>query len=93
MKEGAKEGTLVPEDNDFTKKDFGTFIPWNLMKFSKHCRKNVFYENGSYPDGIYLFKVENGNTRTICEICLKLTIETSDGYNRLLSTIFIINFE
>ena len=63
------------------------------MKFSKHCRKNVFYENGSYPDGIYLFKVESGNTRTICEICLKLTIETSDGYNRLLSTIFIINFE
>ena len=23
--------------------------------------------------GIYLFKVNNGNTRTICEICLKLT--------------------
>ena len=53
----------------------------------------MFDENGSYPDGIYLFKVENGNTKTICEICLKLTIETSDGYNRLLSTIFIINFE
>ena len=63
------------------------------MKFSKHCRENVFYENGSYPDGIYLFKVANGNTRTICEICLKLTIKTSDGYNRLLSTIFIIDFK
>ena len=61
MKEDAKEGTLVPEDNDFTKKDFGTFIPWNLMKFSKHCRENVFFnENRSYPVGIYLFKVDNG---------------------------------
>ena len=33
---------------------------------------------GSYPAGIYLFKVNNGNTRTICEICLKLTIKTLD---------------
>ena len=61
MKEEAKEGTLVPEDNDFTKKDFGTFIPWNLMKFSEHCRENVFLnENRSYAVGIYLFKVDNG---------------------------------
>ena len=25
------------------------------------------------PVGIYLFKVNNGNTRTLCEICSKLT--------------------
>ena len=25
--------------------------------------------------GIYLFKVNNGNTRTICKICSKLTIK------------------
>ena len=26
----------------------------------------------SFPLGIYLFKVQNGNARKICEICLKL---------------------
>ena len=25
------------------------------------------------PNGIYLFKVNNGNTKIICEICSKLT--------------------
>ena len=29
----------------------------------------------SYPAGIYLLKVNNGNTRTRCEICLKLIIK------------------
>ena len=30
------------------------------------------------PSGIYLFKVSNGNTRTICEIYSKLTIKTPE---------------
>ena len=30
----------------------------------------------SFPAGIYLLKVNNRNTRTRCEICSKLTIET-----------------
>ena len=30
------------------------------------------------PAGIYLFKVSNGNTRTVCEIFSKLTIKTPD---------------
>ena len=29
-----------------------------------------------YPAGMQLFKVNNGDTRTICEICSKLTIKT-----------------
>ena len=29
-----------------------------------------------YPVGIYFLKVNNGNTRTICKICLKLTKKT-----------------
>ena len=29
-----------------------------------------------YPAKIYLFKVNNRNTRKRCEICLKLTIKT-----------------
>ena len=28
------------------------------------------------PTGIYLFKVNNGNTRTRCEVCSKLTANT-----------------
>ena len=28
--------------------------------------------------GIYMFKVNNGNTRTRCEICSKLTIKTPE---------------
>ena len=30
----------------------------------------------SIPTGFYLFNVNNGNTRAICEICLKLTGKT-----------------
>ena len=30
------------------------------------------------PAGIYLFKVNNRNTRTRCEICSKLTINTPE---------------
>ena len=33
---------------------------------------------GSIPAGNYMFKVNNRNTRTRCEICSKLTIKTSE---------------
>ena len=36
--------------------------------------------------GIYLFKVNNGNTRTMREICLKLTIKTPE--RRQLTSLF-----
>ena len=32
----------------------------------------------NYPVGIYLFKVNNRNTRTRCKICSKLTIRTPE---------------
>ena len=41
---------------------------------------------------IYLFKVNNGNTRTMCEVCSKLTIKTPEWRLRC-SGFFIINFE
>ena len=31
-----------------------------------------------FPFDIYLFKVNNGNTSTMCEICSKLTIKTPE---------------
>ena len=45
------------------------------------------------PAGIYLFKVNNRNTRTRCEICSKLTIKTTERRQWRRSSVFIINFE
>ena len=44
------------------------------------------------PAGMYLFKVNNRNTRTICDICSKLTIKTLE-WRRRRSGVFIVNFE
>ena len=38
-----------------------------------------------------MFKVNNKNTRTRCELCSKLTIKTPDHWRR--SSVFIVNFE
>ena len=40
--------------------------------------------------GIHLFKVNNRNSRTRCEICSKLTIKT---YQWWRSSVFIVNLE
>ena len=45
------------------------------------------------PAGIYLFKVNNGNTRTMFEICSKLTIKTPERRQLRRSGVFIVNFE
>ena len=42
------------------------FIRDNFFHFLRKC----FFK---HPVGICLFKVNNGNTRKMCEICLKLT--------------------
>ena len=47
----------------------------------------------SNPAGIYLFKVNNRNTRTRCEICSKLTINTPERRQWRRSGVFIVNFE
>ena len=46
----------------------------------------------TYPAGICLLKVNNRNTKTICEICLKLTINAPERRWRR-SSFFIANFE
>ena len=38
----------------------------------------MLYNSEQCPIDIYLFKFNNGNTRTMCEICSKLTIQTSN---------------
>ena len=45
------------------------------------------------PAGNYMFKVNNRNTSTRCEICSKLTITTPEQRQWRRSGVFIINFE
>ena len=33
---------------------------------------------GNFPVTVYLFKVDNGNVSTMCEICSKLTLKAPD---------------
>ena len=56
----------------------------------KHLRWSFLRK---YPVGIYLLKVKNRNTRTRCEICLKLTIKTPERRQWRRSGVFIVNFE
>ena len=46
-----------------------------------------------FPTGIYLFKVNNRNTRTRYEICSKLTVKTPERRQWLRPGVFIVNFE
>ena len=54
-------------------------LPWK-QNFMIYTGEKLFKSNSRaslstfFPFGIYLFKVNNGNTRTICEIRSKLTI-------------------
>ena len=45
------------------------------------------------PTGNYMFKVNNRNTRTRCEICSKLTIKIPERRQWRRSGISIVNFE
>ena len=66
------------------------------MFFPKVISKNNFIGLPriiDFPVGIYLFKVNNRNTRTRCEICSKLTINTPERRQWRRSGVFIVNFE
>ena len=55
-----------------------------------HC-SNVFTNN--FPAGNYMFKVNNKNPRTWCEICSKLKIKAPKQRNWRRSGVFNVNFE
>ena len=52
--------------------------------------KNYWNNN---PASNYMFKVNNRNTRTNCDICSKLTIKTPERCHWRRSGVFIVNFE
>ena len=75
------------------------------IQFCNSCCNSVFREffletfslkhyksflEGLYPAGIYLVKVNNGNTRTVCKIC---PIINFISYSSYCSGISIVNFE
>ena len=45
------------------------------------------------PAGNYMFKANNRNNRTTCEICSKLTIKTPELRDWHRSGVFIVKFE
>ena len=48
------------------------------MQDEEPCRKKFVVNFSIFPAGIYLFKDNNRNISSMCEICLKLTIKTPE---------------
>ena len=46
-----------------------------------------------FPADNYMFKVNNRDTETRCEICSKLTMKTLEPPHLRRSDVFIVNFE
>ena len=65
------------------------------MQASAHLYFRIFRYSASvveeYLSGIYLFKVNNGGTRAICEICSKLRIKTDVVVIVSLSILITLN--
>ena len=80
---GAKANATVP------RRDKQGKMRKKLWFLSK-ARKSQVNDN---PAGNYMFKVNNRNTRTKCEICSKLTIKTPERRKWRRSGVFIVNFE
>ena len=50
--------------------------PCNKVVNSFCKRAPLLISDRVIPDGNYMFKVNNRNTKTMCEICSKLTVKT-----------------
>ena len=57
------------------------------------CTTQWWHLRSSNPDAYYMFKVNNRNTRTRCEICSELTIKTPKRRQWRRSCAFIVNFK
>ena len=55
-----------------------TIRQWNVVfkRYSTAFIVHFYHVFNHRPAGTYLLKVSDGNTRTMCEICSKLTIKT-----------------
>ena len=68
---------------------------FSIMHMKVDCiiKWSALFIRKKIPAGIFLFKVNNRNTRTRCEICSKLTINTPERRQWRRSGVFIVNFE
>ena len=78
---------------------FLTDIP-QLGSIQNIFKTHFFSANESHPTDIYLFKVSDGNTKTMCEIYSKLTKKHQTDVNgntitvcEICSGVFIVHFE
>ena len=60
---------------------------------SKYGRRTVSIFSHTFPADNYTFKVNNSNTRTMCEICSKWTMKTPARRQWRRSGVFIVSFE
>ena len=63
------------------------------MKILNQVSEVLTCSHHSYSAAYYMFKVNNRNTRTRCEICSKLTINTPERCQSPRSVVFIVNFK
>ena len=63
----------------------------NWPGWSEEIFQTNICEKSPIPAGIYLFKINNRNTRTICEIYSMLTIKTPKRRQWRRSGLFIVN--
>ena len=70
-------------------------LGWNFHKVNDKDSRSMSKRNemASFPANIYLFKVNNRNTRKRCEICSKLTTKTLEWRQWRRSGVFMVNFE
>ena len=74
------------------KKFFRNSAKFRNAYFPEHLSVLLLLEN-NFPANIYLFKINNRNTKKRCEICPKLTLRTPERRERRRSGVFIVNFE
>ena len=78
----------------FLSRDFFKTVELIFVKIYVFCVVlEILFEMDFIPAGIYLFKLNNENNRTKCEICSKLTIKTPQRCHWCRSVAFISNCE
>ena len=64
-------------------------VVYGMKLVETNCIRVLYW----LPTWRYLFKIHSRNTRTMCEICSKLIIKTTERRHRRLYIVFIVNFE
>ena len=75
------------------RRDFPVSIATQQTDLLKQSVKSKFSSNSTYPGCIYLFIVNNGDTRILYEICSKLTLNTPERRQWHRFGVFIFNCE